>query len=340
MNSLWIAGFPSLLGGADTELLHLIDLWRMYNIEVNLVPMFGCDKEIRQYIVDLGCKVHEYNSDIFKNKIVACWCNGQFLKHLPEIIEKGRPSQILFANCMCWLFDAEKKAHEQGWIDKFIFVSEYQEKILFPQLEKINKTNKLNNYFPYFNIKNPMQKLKFKYKKSKDYFCMGRISRDDPAKFSSDTWNIFHKVCSPIPTKTFMLGISEKVIKKIGEPPKGLDWMYWSPNAIPVHEFYDKIHVMLHKTGGSQESFGRIVLEAYCSGVVPIVEDSYAMPQLVVDGETGFRCKTSDEFSYRCSQLAFDESLRKKMAHAGFDFLINELSNKEKCIEPWINILQ
>ncbi|MFM7796880.1 MAG: glycosyltransferase, partial [Candidatus Nitrosotenuis sp.] len=339
MKSLWIAGFPSFLGGADTELLHNIDLWREYDIDVNLVPMFGCDPKIKEYVTNLGCKVYDYDKTIFKDKIVASWCNGQFLKNLLEIMKYGKPSQVLFANCMTWLFNAEKEAHQKGWIDKFIFVSNYQEKLLVPQLEKINTTNKLKDYFPYFNTNNPMQKLQFKYKENNDYFCMGRVSRDDPAKFSSDAWNIFYKVCSPVPTKTFILGMSDKVKNKIGEPPKGLDWMYWSPNSIPVNEFYDRIQILIHKTGGSRESFGRTILESYCSGVIPIVEDNYAMPQLVIDGETGYRCKTSDEFSYRASQLAFDSNLRKKITYNGYNFLVNNLCNKDKCVDPWIKLL-
>lgn len=340
MNSLWIAGFPSFLGGADTELLHMIDLWRMYDIDVHLVPMFGCDPKMKEYVISIGCKVHDYKTTIFKDKIVASWCNGNFLKDLPDIMRRGKPAKVLFANCMTWLFDAEKEAHRNDWIDQFIFVSDYQEKLLRPQLENINITTKLEGYFPYFNLDNPMQMLKFKYKENDDYFCMGRVSRDDPAKFSSDMWNIFYKVCSPVPTKTFILGVTDQIRKKIGEPPTGLDWMTWTPNAIPVNEFYDRIHVMIHKTGGSRESFGRTILEAYCSGVIPIVEDDYAMPQLVLTGETGFRCKTSDEFSYRASELAFNKDLRKKMTYAGLSFLKNELCNKRKCIKPWKILLK
>lgn len=340
MNSLWVAGFPSFLGGADTELLHNIDLWRMYDIDINLVPMFGCDPKIKQYVINLGCKIHQYNPSIFKDKIVASWCNREFLKNLPEIIDKGRPKQVLFANCMTWLFNKEKEAHQNGWIDRFIFVSDYQEKLLRPQLETIRKTDKLDNYFPYFNVNNPMQNLSFKYKESEDYFCMGRVSRDDPLKFSKDTWNIFYKVSSPVPTKTFILGISQKIITKIGYPPYGLDYMCWLPNSIPIDELYNRIHVMIHKTGGSRESFGRTILEAYSSGVIPIVEDDYAMSELVENGVTGFRCKNSDEFSYKASELAFNSDLRKKIAYNGFNFLLNKFCNKKKSIKSWKLLLQ
>ena len=31
-NQIWIAGYPSFYGGADTELDHNIDLWRRFGI--------------------------------------------------------------------------------------------------------------------------------------------------------------------------------------------------------------------------------------------------------------------------------------------------------------------
>ncbi|CAJ0858052.1 hypothetical protein AMST5_01081 [freshwater sediment metagenome] len=40
---IWVAGYPSVYGGADTELDHNIDLWRRFGIEVHLVPMPDAD---------------------------------------------------------------------------------------------------------------------------------------------------------------------------------------------------------------------------------------------------------------------------------------------------------
>jgi len=66
-----------------------------------------------------------------------------------------------------------------------------------------------------------------------------------------------------------------------------------------------------------------------------IVEDDFAFPEFVLDGVTGFRCKTSDEMSFRASQMAFDEQLRKKIIHNAHDFLTNELASTDKCWEAW-----
>lgn len=339
IKEIWVAGFPSFVGGADTELLHNIDLWISNNVSVNLVPMFGMDDTVSEYVKSIGCNIHVYKSNIFKDKILVSFCNGEFLSKLPEIMELGKPKTIIWFNCMTWTFDKELEAHKNGWIDYFGFVSNFQKKFLLPQLEKIRSVKVFEGYIPYFNPNNFCQKIKFEYKKPINYFGVGRLSRDDPAKFSSDMWKIFDKVCCPIPKKVFILGFNDKVKEKTGDPPNGLDWMYWVAGAIPVNELYNNIHCIIHKTGGSRESYCRIVPEAYAFGVPIIVEDDYAFPELVIDGETGFRCKSSDEMSYRASELSFNENKRKKIILNANKHLYENIANKDKCWIPWNNIL-
>lgn len=336
---IWVAGFPSFVGGADTELLHNIDLWVSNNVIVNLVPMFGMDDNVSEYVKSIGCNIYKYKSNIFKDKIVVSFCNGEFLSKLPEIMELGKPKTIIWFNCMTWTFDKELEAHKNGWIDYFGFVSDFQKNFLLPQLEKVRPVKVFEGYIPYFNPNNSCQKIKFEYKKPIDYFGVGRLSRDDPGKFSADMWKIFDKVCSPIPKKVFILGFNDKVREKTGDPPNGLDWMYWTAGAIPVNELYNKVHCIIHKTGGSRESYCRIVPEAYAFGVPIIVEDEYAFPELVIDGETGFRCKTSDEMSYRASELSFNETKRKQIILNANKHLYENIANKNKCWIPWSNIL-
>lgn len=339
MKELYIAGFPSFFGGADTELDHNIDLWRDHGVDVHLVPMFGEDPAMRALCDTRGCRVHQYEPGIFKDKIVASWCNGGFLAELPMIMERGKPAQVIWFNCMCWTFDKEIEAHRNGWIDLFGFVSSYQRSVLAPKLEAVRPVQALEGYRPYFNPDSQSQQLSFAYHPPEDWFAMGRVSRDDGAKYPSDMWKIFDKVTAPVPTKTFVLGYGPNAHWKTGPAPPGLDWQTWLPAAIPVHELYGRLHVLIHKTGGSLESYGRIVPEAYASGVPIIVEDDYAFPDLVIQGETGFRCQSSDEMSFRASQLAFDEPLRKKMAFAAREFLIGELSSKQQCWRAWARVL-
>jgi glycosyltransferase involved in cell wall biosynthesis len=339
-NEIWIAGYPSFLGGADSEILHLIDLWVSYGVGVNLVPMHGCDEKIKSFMTSWGVKTHQYRPDIFKDKIVGSWCNGNFLSALPEIMQKGKPRCVVWANCMTWSFADELKAHKNGWIDYFVFVSNYQKKWLAPEYEKIAPFQELEGYKPYFNPTSIVQDIKFNYRKPEKWFASGRISRDDGHKFSDDMWSIFNKVLAPIPKKTFILGYGPNAHRKCGSAPSGLDWQTFAPGEIPVKHIYNTLHCIIHKTGGSRESYCRIVPEAYGYGVPVIVEDDYAFPDLVVDGVTGFRCKSSDEMAFHASELAFDEEKRKKMIFAAHDFLINEIASREKCWQPWKKLLE
>lgn len=141
---VYVAGFPSSYGGADTELDHQIDLLRRYGVEVTLVPMFGCDPRMRDSVRARGCSVLDYRADAFKDKTVVSYCNGQFLTKLPDIMEKGRPRRVIWFNCMTHLFDAERVAHERGWIDYFGFVSNYQRRCLGPQLQAIGPYRTFN----------------------------------------------------------------------------------------------------------------------------------------------------------------------------------------------------
>src|SRR6516165_9704837 len=82
IHEVWVAGYPSFYGGADTELDHNIDLWRRFDIDVHLVPMFGADAAMRQLCDERGCRTHEYAPGVFADKIVMSFCNGEFLSEL------------------------------------------------------------------------------------------------------------------------------------------------------------------------------------------------------------------------------------------------------------------
>lgn len=333
---VWVAGFPSFYGGADTELDHLIDLFRECGVDVNLVPMFGCDARMRETVLGRGCRVLDYRDDIFGEKTVVSFCNGQFLAKLPAIMAAARPAKVVWFNCMTYLFDRERAAHAQGWIDVFGFQSAYQRDCLLPQLEAIRPVQTFP-YRPYFNA----ARVEWRYREWEGTYRVGRISRDDQAKFAPDTWRIFERVLVPghLKKKVYILGYGPNAAKKIGPAPPALDWLTWSGNAIPATQFYRTIDTMIHKTGGSRENCPRVLLEAYAHGVVPIVERAYAFPELVRHGETGFMAAGSDEMSYYASFLAMNPVEHRRMAEAGRRHLEDVLTDAETSWRGWCEIL-
>jgi glycosyltransferase involved in cell wall biosynthesis len=332
---IWVAGYPSVVGGADTELDHQIDLWRRYDVEVHLVPMPAEPRGMRSSCDARGVHTHAYDPTVFKDKLVVSYCNDAFLKALPEIVRRGRPAQVIWFNCMTWTFPAELEAIEQGWLDRLGFVSAYQERLLRPQLEERGEVVALEGYRPYFNL----ERAPFAYAPPRDRFVVGRISRPDPSKFSQDMWRIFYKVSAPQPTAVRVLGWSREVQAKCGPPPPDLDVRMWEAGKRAVGDHYRDLHTLIHKTGGSRESYGRIVPECYAHGVPVIVEDDFAFPELVIDGETGFRCQSSDEMSYRASQLAWDEARRRRVAHQAREHLATVLTPSDVCWQAWERVL-
>jgi glycosyltransferase involved in cell wall biosynthesis len=334
---IWVAGFPSTYGGADTELDHLIDLLRGREVEVTLVPMFGADHPLVQTVRERGCRIEGYRPDVFADRVVVSFCNGNFLDRLPEIVGAGRPRAVVWFNCMTWLFERERDAHAQGWLDYFGFVSRFQHECLVPELELIAPV-RVFRYRPHFNP----DRFEWHYRRWAGTYNVGRISRDDADKFAADTWRIFDRVLVPgnLEKKVFILGYGPNAAAKIGPAPAGLDWRTWSPDEIPASSFYRTIDTMVHKTGGSRESYCRVVLEAYAHGVVPIVEDAYAFPELVIDGVTGFVTSDSDEMSYDASVLANDPRKHRLMAEAGRAFLVEELVDEEASWRAWEGLLE
>jgi hypothetical protein len=335
-NEIWVAGFPSYYGGADTELDHLIDLFRCVDVDVNLVPMFGANPRMRASVIERGCQIHEYRDDIFADKTVLSLCNGTFLQKLPLIMQHGRPAKLVWFNCMTWLFDREKEAHGHGWIDCFGFESEYQKSLLVPQLERIGPVRSFIHR-PYFNA----SRIEWRYRAWEGCYKIGRISRDDANKFAKDTWRIFDRVLVPpqLKKKVYILGYGPRAKERTGPPPPTLDWQTWSPNAIPSSQFYNAIDTMIHKTGGSRESSSRVLFESYAHGVVPVVERDFAFPELVLQGETGFMGASSDEMSFYASMLAMNPREHRRIAENGRSYLENKFAQPEECWARWREIL-
>jgi len=152
---------------------------------------------------------------------------------------------------------------------------------------------------------------------------------------------IFDRVLVPqhLRKKVFILGYGPNAAKKIGPPPPGLDWLTWSPGAIPATQFYNTIDTMIHKTGGSRENYPRVLVEAWAHGVVPIVERDYAFPELVTHGETGFMTSDSDEMSYFASVLAMNPDEHRRIAENGRQHLESKLMDPEVCWKGWITVL-
>lgn len=344
-HELWIVGYPSFVGGADTELDHQIDLWTEFKWEIHLCPVDGFspenhDPKMVDSVKERGCIVHQFDVDKFKDKVILAMCNDGLLKQLSNIHIAGKPKAVIWANCMTWPMDAEKMCHRLGLIDYYIFQSHYQKQRLMAELTPVNSdVTVFDKYIPWFNH----SRFPMKHKEPANYFGVGRVSRDDPAKFHPATWKMYGQITAPLPVKTFILGFGENSQKSLGLPEKSciwLDYLTWGMGGISITEFYSKIHVMVHLTGGSRENWPRCVMEAWANGVVPIVDNDFGCTEMIENGLDGFLVNSPEEASFKTSVLAWDNDLRREMVEAGFKTLKEKHSDKTRAIAGWNELME
>ena len=86
--------------------------------------------------------------------------------------------------------------------------------------------------------------------------------------------------------------------------------VFWHAMGIDVDEGTDPAAI---------EHFGIATVEAMAAGCVPVVVARGGQAEIVTDGETGFLCRTFDEFADRTAELAADPARLARMSAAARD---------------------
>lgn len=357
---IWIGSMPGTVGGAATECAHAISLLRDHDVDVHVVPFGKVSVDVYNWCFQRNVKIHDYQSDIFADKIVAHWCDLPLMTRFPEIMVAGKPRCLIHFPCMTSLSPLHLAAHRAGWIDRWGWVSEYQRGMLEPQLSATGKEPAaFEGYRPFYDPSLYIQGvLADWYDPPTRSFCIGRVSRDDPDKFSQDTWEIYRRIDVGKRVKfVTILGFGPNTQARLGLPRGSMvsrnsglsgghmistdDSIYelHRPGSITLLAFLRELHCILHKTGGSRESFGRFAIEAMFAGVPVIVERAFAFPEFITHGETGFLCESSDEMVETASMLARDEKRRKQVIDAARDD-VKRICRPETCWRPWESLLK
>jgi len=340
---LWIAGHLGKCGGALSETAHCCNLLRRHGVAVHLVNLFGANADAIEYADSIGCSTHEYRPDIFRDKIVASWNCGRFLSRLPELIEAGRPRKVIWMNCMSVTTGMELASHAAGWIDLFGFVSEYQRHKLMEALEPIAPVREFEGYAPFFDIDDCFQGIRYRYREPRpDRFVIGRISRDDPAKFPFDLWDGFERIAVPEGKKKIVriMGFGRRAAAALREPPR-TDTVYelLPQDAESTAEFLDSLDLLFYKPGPAGESYCRVIVEAMAAGVPVVSERNYAIPEIVQPGINGLLGDDSTQMATWASFLARHEGQRRRIIETARNFVKQEVGDPVKAFVPWKRLL-
>lgn len=306
MNEICVIGFPSRLGGADTELDHQIRVWQELGLKVHLIHTGPLDDNLlAMRMEDRGCIIHTpCDWSACKGMHVISYCNGDFLKSLEAI--RIYAKSTTFVNCMTWLFDQEKEAHRRGLIDVFLYQTDHAREKVQAELLGINSNFRWKKVRPYFHL----DEFPFHQDRPEDMFRFARISREDEGKYHQAQLWVYESMVAPVLKEGVMLGVNDKIREKIGREP---NWIAAHPaGGKSVHEVYRNAHCVIQMSD-TYENLPRVGFEAMASGCLLIVDDRGGWREEVLHGQTGFLCKDQREFVYYSSRAAFERAERKLM---------------------------
>jgi len=335
---IFVLGGPHKVGGAGGECLGAIQLWRKHGLDVHVIPTWEMpEKQYIKQLEDLGCVLHSANPrslgsiEGLAGATVVCFCNDAALraKHALGLLK----CQLVFAPLMCFLQMAVRNAAQQGWINEWVFQSDYQMSVLCPQLKgmeyKDEHFHKVNGYIDWSKI--PFKPLP--HAKGSP-FVMGRAARPRASKWHRDWWKMYGQVPNP---QAIILGADEETFRQIGKSPKWAECH--KPGTYPTEQFYPRLHATVTCNESDQENAPRITLESFAYGVAMVSENRFGYRDQIQHGVTGMMGDAPEGIGEKAKMLAEDEDLRITIVRNARKSLEEDLCNPDKIWEQWKKVL-
>ncbi len=348
---IYLIGAPRRVGGAGTELMHLIDLFLEHQIEVHLVNSGWTDEPVTKYYKSKGVISHPMPSvprhwHLVKDKLVVSLGYVPFLLQLDYLID-ANPCIVLWGSCMYDPTQTEIMKLREGRLFNLLFVSKAQRDNHIRQFKDkgVNRYTMFDEYIPYFNLDNPIQNLCFKTSHHDlPEFTIGRVSRDDPRKFPKNQWDVYNNIRVPdgVEKRAILLGCGANSLEKIGPAPHYARTI--EPYEMDIRDFHQQTDVIVQHqdsitfTGESineGESFGRWIIEAYAAGTPIVTQNDWSYPELIENKMTGILCDSVDDMVIEASELAHNTQKRQQLADNGYERLRSIWANQQRCWQFW-----
>lgn len=340
---LYIAGYPSPIGGAGTECVDTIKMFQRHGIEVHLIPTWEHPPTARRAMYDpLGCPTHvvapPHVGTIpgLAGSPVVSFCNPRFASHIRRFRALDCPT--IWLNCMTYLQGPERVAwKEQGVPDLWIYQSNYQRTKLENDARQYGLTADQGHL-----IRGAFDVSAWEFAPRPhgpgEPFYMGKIARQAPSKWSPYLWSIY----SAVPhAKAVIMGLlPDEVRMNLGEMPVHLQGRSYAPEQIPTSAYYPQLHAMAGMNAGDHENWPRVGLEAMATGVPIIAEKRWGWVEMIRDGETGLLGKTADDLAEHAKHLAADEEYRQYIIREAHRALTDELANEPIIWNGWQRVFQ
>ncbi|MBM3883020.1 MAG: glycosyltransferase family 4 protein [Verrucomicrobia bacterium] len=331
---LYIFGWPSFVGGADTKLAHLLLLLRDH-FSITVVPNENRhlhDKPWMRRLRELGVAYGLLEQLPGKLEGIGLGMSNQcFFTHTIAQRAKERGLRIIWSSEMMWHHKGELEAVKQGIIDKVLYVSEVQKEALAPGYGALPSAMTGNYidpaYFPFKERRNPA-------------FTIGRLSRAAPEKYPED-FPVFYEALGVPECRFRVMAWDDKLKQKYRWHKFDDRWDLLPAERQSSLHFLQSLDLFVYPLGHRfTESWGRSTVEAMLTGCIPLAPPGHHLDHLIVHGETGFVCGDFLEYHDYAHRLYRDPALRRRLATQCRRHATENLCNRERHLRVWIEALQ
>ncbi len=331
---LYIFGWPSCLGGADTKLAHLLVLLHEH-LQITVIPneRRRLEEEFWIHFLDeLGIRYSLL--DVLAKRLdgfALAMANQCFFSHRIAHRAKDLGLKIIWSSEMMWHHEGELDAVKQGVIDKVLYTSELHKSYLssgYGNLPSAITGNYVDpESFPFAARQNAT-------------FTIGRLSRPDPLKYPED-FPVFYECLGLPDTRYRVMAWDDKLMHKYRWHRFDDRWDLLRAEQETQVSFLYSLDLFVYPLGHNfRESWGRSTVEAMLTGAIPLVPSGHHLENLIVHGETGCVCGDFLEYREHAQRLYFDYPLRRRMALACREHAEKKLCNREEHLAIWLSVFQ
>jgi len=332
--NVFIFGWPSNLGGADTKLAHLLVLLHQ-DFQIKVIPneaKYLADKPWTSSLDGLGISYGLFEEPPKRvDGFALAMCNDCFFSNRIAHRAKERGLKVIWSSEMMWHHAGELEAVQEGLIDKVLFTSEFQKSALNPGYRGV----------PGVITGNYIDPSCFPFKERRNaVFTIGRLSRPAPEKYPED-FPVFYE-CLDLPEVRFrVMAWSEQLQRKYRWHNFDERWSLLKAEEESQVDFLHSLDLFVYPLGHNfRESWGRSTVEAMLTGAIPLVPSGHHLESLVVHGETGFVCEDFLEYQGHAQRLYLDYPCRKQMSSACREHAEMKLCNRAAHLAIWKSVFQ
>lgn len=321
---VFVLGYPSDIGGANTELWHTLKLWRANGVDVTLIPTWDATADQRQRVESLGCRTvlssfgHLREVDGLAGSIIVGFCNQQFLNLGAALKRMG--CRTVWVPCMCFPLHGEPAMYAMhGLFDVHVFQSEYQRSCAAIWLTEFGWRPEQSPIIPgAFDVYEfPLDP---KPHRLGEPFIIGKLARARsgdgiPArdKYPFDLWQQYERI--PYPRiHARVMGWSPELAAQCGRPPAWV--MALNQGAESSRSFLSNVHCLVPGIGATPENCPRVGLEAMAAGVPIVAPRLGGWCEMIDHGRTGYLADDAAHQAYLVACLAWNEQRRLTMIEA------------------------